>query len=507
MRSSTPGSAAGTLTHVPEHQRRRVLAGMRWSVWLSCIAVPLGATINLLLARVGPDTIGVYGLLSVYVGMVSAFLYFGGDTVVIKFTPECAARDRVSFLLSYLLVILIAVVPWLTFAYLSPASVSRILGYGAGERGNFLLLCLAPIPIIFQMTVACLKGMLEIKYSQILAKLLALASLLAYGVVWLTARGLLVRDPWVVIWGIYLGFSGLLALLGVVRIYQVCGFQRPRFYLPKAFWWYSLDTQMVSALSFFSGRLDYVLILNFGGLADLGRYVAIMSVATGVSLLTSFFMDTLLPSLTNMVAARNDAGAAQVFMMHMRILFLISVAGSCAVMLLAHPAVYILGEKYAGIEKLIVVAVLLRGVEMPGPYGGTLLASVGRQRLAVWIGAFQVLLFAALFFAFWPRWALTGAVMANGLSLIACGSAMMSIARRASGIYPSVTGLWIKATAIQAGVGMVALWGMPLGIVSGCAIWLAAMGIFFYLAGYKLAEFRRLARIFTPGVTSAPAQA
>jgi O-antigen/teichoic acid export membrane protein len=505
LSSATHSSTAGTLTHVPEHQRRRVLGGMRWSVWLSCVAVPFGATINLLLARVGPETIGVYGLLSVYVGMVSAFLYFGGDTVVIKFTPECNAQDRVSFLLSYLLLILIVIVPWLALAFLSPSSVSAVLGKTAGERGNFILLCLAPIPIVFHMVVACLKGLLEIKFSQALAKMLVLASLLAYGVVLLAAPALLIRQPQLVIWGIYLGFTASLALIGTFRIWRVCGARKLRLFLPKGFWRYAVDTQMVSATSFLAGRLDYVLILNFGGLANLGRYVAIMTVATAVPLLTGFFMDTLLPSLTNMVATRNDTGAAQVFMMHMRILFLVGVAASCAVMVLAEPAVYVMGAQYRALQRLIIVSTLLRGIATPGPYGGTLLASVGRQRLAVWTGGLQIVVFAALFLVLWHRWALTGAVIANGLAATIYGCALMSAARQASaGIYPSITALWTKAAAVQFGVGVIALWEMPLGLIAGSLTWLAAMSIFFYIAGYNVAEFRSLARVFTPGAASIP---
>jgi O-antigen/teichoic acid export membrane protein len=495
------------LDDVPDHQRHRVLSGMRWTVWLSAIVVPFSAAFNFILARLGPETIAVLGLLSVYIGLVSSIFYFGGDTVVIRFIPECRREDRAAFLYSYLLVIITYLGLWLLVAWFYPPVMRLVLGHQVHDRANFLLVCLAPILIAFQMIVACLKGMLEIKLSQALAKLLIVSSLFAYGVILLFDRKLMVREPQAVIWGIYLGFAAFLALGGATRICQLCGFRNLRFYVPKGFWRYSFDTQMVSAVSFLTGRLDYLLILNFGGLASLGRYVAIMSVAAAVPLLNSFFMETLLPSLTNMVAARNDAGGAQVFMMHMRILLLVSVVGSCAVMVLAEPAVWMLGPKYAGLERLIIAATLLRGIEMPGPYGGTLLASVGRQRLAVWTGAFQVMLFSGLFLVFWPRWVLMGAVIANGLARIICGSTMMSVARRVSGIYPSITRPWTKAAAVQAGVGFIALWGMPLGVVSGCVTWLAAVGIFLYISGYDLAEFRGLAGVFIPGASGVAARA
>jgi O-antigen/teichoic acid export membrane protein len=275
-----------------------------------------------------------------------------------------------------------------------------------------------------------------------------------------------------------------------------------RFYLPKGFWRYSLDTQMVSAFSFFGGRLDYVLILNFGGLANLGQYVAIMSVATAVPLLTSFFLETLLPALTNTLAARNTVGAAQVFIMHMRVLFLVSVGTSCLIMLLAEHLLDLMGAPYEKFERLIVVSVLLRGIATPGPSGGTLLASVGRQRLAVWTGGLQMLVFSGLFFALWHRWALAGAVIADGLAAIAHGSVLMAIARRASGIYPSISRTWVKAAVVQLGVGTIVLSGMSLGIVSDCLTWLTALSIFSYISGYSVSEFRGLIGVFMPGLRS-----
>ena len=492
---------ASILADVPDHQRHRVLAGMRWTVWLSAIVVPFSAAFNLMLARLGPETLAVLGLLSVYIGLVSSVLYFGGDSVIIRFIPDCRREDRAAFLCSYLLLILTFLGVWLLLVGTYPNVLRLILGHHVDGRVNFLLICLAPILIVFQMVVACLKGMLEIKLSQALAKLLIMGSLFAYGAILLLAPRLMVSEPQAVIWGIYLALAALLSLGGTIRICQLCGFQNLRFYLPHGFWGYSFDSQMVSTLSFLAGRLDYLLILNFGGLANLGRYVAIMSVATAAPLLTGFFLDTLLPSLTNMVAVRNSAGAAQVFVMHMRILFLVNVGATCAMMVLAEHILYLIGAPYAKLQHLIVVAVLLRGIATPGPSGGTLLASVGRQRLAVWVGGLQVVVFSGLFFLLWDRWALVGVVIADGIAAIVHGSVLMTIARWASGIYPSITRNWIKAAVVQLGVGAVVLLGTPLGIVSGCLIWLVGMSIFFYMLDYDLSEFRGLVRVFIPGMT------
>ena len=423
------------------------------------------------------------------------------NTVVIKFIPECTIEQRASFLASYLAVVFAILGGWLVFAWLCPSAMELVLGHQTGHRLNFILLCLAPVPILFYVVVAALKGMLEIRLSQILAKLLTIISMAAYAGIFIAARPILARHPAAIIWSIYLGLTGILALIGAARVFHLCGRPRLRFHLPAGFLRYAVDTQVVGAVSFFSGRLDYVLLLNFGGLAILGRYVAVMAVATTVPMMNNLFMDTLLPSLTNMVASRNSRGAGQIFMVHMRILFLITVAAGCALMLLAAPAAGVMGPKYRSVEGLIVLMTMFQCIASPGAYGGTLLSSIGRQRLAVWTGLLGAAMFSALFLATWHRWNLTGAVTAYGLALLFSNCLLMTIALKTAPIFPSIAGLWFKAALVQTAVGSIAMWWMPLGPVASLVTWVTGLAVFLWAAHYDLRELKLLARMFIPGPT------
>jgi O-antigen/teichoic acid export membrane protein len=493
-------TGASTLAHVPAHQRQRILLGMRWTVWLSALVAPFSFAVNLLLARVGPETIGVYGLLSIYIGLTSAFLYFGGDSVVMRYIPECQPEDRASFLVSYLLVILAVMSGWLTFAWFCPMAIRLAFGETHGGRFSFLLLCLSVVPITFAMVVASLKGMLEIRFSQLLTKLLTIGSLAIYAAIFVFDRSLLSIHPSAIIWSVYLGLSAILGAIGAVKVVRLCRTSRLRWFLPDGFWRYAFSTQQVSVTNFLAGSIDYVLIVNFGGLELLGKYVAVMAVAAIVWVVSGFFMDTLLPSLTNTIAARNHAGAAQVFMMHMRILFLVVTAGSCAVMAIAVPATAILGLKYASLGEPIIIMVLCLGVASPGAIGGIVLASIGRQQLAVWTNVLKLCVFVGLFFLLWRRWNLTGAVIAYGTALVITNVVLMATALTTGRIFPSVSGLWLKAAAVQAMVSFVALWWMPLGLGSAALTWFGAMGLFLWLARYDSSELRGLAQTFFPGL-------
>jgi hypothetical protein len=75
---------------------------------------------------------------------------------------------------------------------------------------------------------------------------------------------------------------------------------------------------------------------------------------------------------------------------------------------------------------------------------------------------------------------------------------LMAVALRTSRIFPSFSGLWLKAAAIQAMVSFVALWWMPLSLASAALTWVGAMVLFLWLARYESSELRGLAEMFSP---------
>ena len=482
-----------TLTDVPTHQRHRVISGMRWSLWLSALAVPFSAAISLLLARVGPETIGVYGLLGVYIGIITAFVYFGGDTVIVHFVPECNPLERACFLLSYTTLVAFLLILWLTIAYCFPAVLHLILGKAAPDSYQLLLLGLAPLTIAYGMVIAALKGMLEIRFSQILSKMLPVLSLLIYGSVYVWDRKLLSSHPGLFVWGTYFLLIAFLTVVGAFRLIRLCDLRRLRFDLPRDFWRYAFTTHQVGVFNFLTARLDYILILDLGGLAIMGQYVAVMSVAATVILIHNFFMDTLLPSLSNMVATRNDTGAAQVFTMHMRILFLITTTVGSAIMLLGAPITDILGSQYHSIREPIVLMTMFLGISAPGIQGGTILACIGRQLRGVWAGGLHLVLFTGLFFALWKPWGLTGAVCAYGVANLVGKASLMVIALRSTRIFPSMAGLWLRAALVQVIVCLISISDAP-GLFAGGAIWVTATAVFLWLSDYGPAEIEGFGR-------------
>lgn len=499
-------SASGRewMAGVPSEIRGRIRSGMRWTVWLTALAVPFSYGGKILLARTGPATIGAYGLLSVYIGVVTCVLYFGGDSVAIKFLPELERDKRASFLFSYFLVICVSMVPWLAFAMVYPGILHYLFGRDVGKDFLLPVLCLAPLPILFSVIQAVLKAKLDFRRAQLLSRMVTVGSFLGYAFFFFFDRRWLLEHSVTAIWAVYLGLASIGIALGLHWLRRGSFIRDPlkkvhvKFWLPRGFWTYALGTQSISFVGLLHS-VDFILVLNFGGMKTLGGYVAITTLAFTVPVISRFFYETLLPSLTNLLAAGNKNGAREVFHMHMRLLLLVIAVGTCGLIFLATPLLTIFGPAYRGFTLDLLLLGVLMGLASPGATGGTLLSAIGKPHRAMWASVFQAGLNAGLFFALWPRFHLLGAVAALGISQVLGRVVVFLIAAWSApfrtGILRDYARLWFVLVVAGAAAW---LWE-PQRWLSGL-LGFSLSVLFFLLVGrYRWADCRELWQWVVPG--------
>lgn len=495
-------TSAGMMTAVPTELRSRIVSGMRWTVWLSALAVPFSYGTAVLLARTGPEVIATYGLLMVYVGVVSSMFYFGGDPVVIKFVSELKAESRLSFLISYFLVILGTLILWLAAAALWPEKLHYLFGKQGGPHFQTLILWLSPLYILFLLVVAGLKATLEMYWAQVLMRTLTIGSFTIYAALYLGFHELLATRYTKLIWGTFFSLVILATLVGLLHLVRSENWRRDgrgvRFSLPGGFWRYTLRTEQASALGFFLQRLDMIFVLNFGGLVLLGKYVVIVSFAEVVRTVNRFFIDTLLPSLTNLLASGNPAAASEVVSLNLRILLVVHVAATCGLMFLVGPILALLGPQYLPQRELFVVMLLFVGLSAPAAIGGPLLTSVGKQQRVFWVGVGQLALFIVLFASLWPRWQLGGAVVASGASTYLANLALLAVARFSTPAHFSATRDYILFTGSGVAASLIALRPVTLNPFLAISVWSGTVALFLVLARYTLPECRALLFSFVP---------
>ncbi|MGB9443620.1 MAG: hypothetical protein WBR26_01365 [Candidatus Acidiferrum sp.] len=499
-------SAPPLLSAASSKMRDSIVSGMRWTFWLSAASVPFSFGTIVILARISPEAIGTFGLLQIYIGVVSVFLFFGGNAVLIKLVPGLSPADRISFFLSYFFVNCVAILPWLVAATLWPAGLRYLFGEGKTSVFWIALLYLSPLYILFSASLAALKGMLDLKRAQALDRVVSVGSFSFYVALYIFARPILAAHFTPIIWGIYLTLVLLVTCFALSRFLRLNGglrWSRIRPLLPDGFWRYTLGLQTGSFLGFFSGRLDYLLLLYIGGLALLGKYVALMSLLIPITKVVSFFLDSLLPMLTNTLAHRDLHSSQEIAKICVGIVVPASLIMTGLLVFFAHPLTLLLGPKYLSLEKLLWVAAPFAVVQGIGWMNGIVLSAIGRSDFIAIIPALRIVIFLALFFPLWRSYQLLGAVLTWGIcEVFAHGLGLTFVLLKAPFRYDCFRTYW-PALPILVGLPLLAshitsFFSLPLLFAAFIGLILA----YFALAGYSVREVHTLSHFVLPDAFS-----
>jgi O-antigen/teichoic acid export membrane protein len=490
------------LNGVPEHQRHHMISGMRWTLWLSILSAPCGYITTVLLARVDPAVVGTYGLVSLYIALTSIFLFFGGNGVAIKFLPEVPAEKRLAFLISYFLMVLAATLPYQIAASIWPKGLQYVLGSEAGNWFGVLLVWLAPIYILWSLVLAALKGLLQIKWAQVYNRIITLVNFALYAGLYYGARPFLASHYVAIIWSTYLVLAILVTILAMRRLLRhlQCGhLQEPiRFFLPPGFWSYTSGLQLVSILTFLSTRLDYLFILNAGGLVEFGRYVTLITLVSVIPTFATFVLDSLLPSLTNTLALRDYESSQRLTEIYLRFMLPCGMLAATFAILFAHPLFAVLGPRYRDLVNLGLVAFPIAALQVLNWFVGAMFTAIGQPCGNIIALAGRMVVFCVAFWLLWAPYHLWGAVVAWGIAEVANqGLALFVLLRRMP--FPfSFVPTYIAFLSI---VGLAALSAAYLAwqnLLISAVVWLALVGGFFLVARYSWSEIRALTLMVLP---------
>jgi len=506
MQNETPNKAtisfADALNGIPDRQRHHMISGMRWTLWLSVLSAPCGYITTVLLARVGPAVVGTYGLLSLYVGLTSIFLFFGGNGVAIKFLPELPAEKRLPFLISYFLIILAATLPYQIVASIWPKGLQYVLGSEAGNWFGVLLVWLAPLYILSSLVLAALKGLLQIKWSQVYNRIITLASFALYAVLYFGARRFLASHYVAIIWSTYLVLAILVTILAMRRLLDHLRSGRLRepirFFLPPGFWSYTSGLQLVSILTFLSTRLDYVFILNAGGLVEFGRYVTLVTLVSVIPTFATFVLDSLLPSLTNTLAFRDYESSRRLAEIYLRFMLPCGMLAATFAMLFVHPLFAVLGPRYSDLVHLSLLAFPIAALQVLNWFVGTMFTAIGQPYGNVIAQTSRMVVFCVAFWLLWSPYRLWGAILAWGIAELSNQLIGISLLLRRMPFRFSFVHTYLAFLLV---VGLSAVFARYSGneslLISG-VIWLALVEGFFLAARYSWSEIRRLTLMVLP---------
>ena len=497
---------AGVMPHPGE---RRLVSGLRWTLWLSLLTAPCGYATGILLARISPQAIGEYGLLSLYVAMTSVFLFLGGPAVAIRFIPGLSPEDRLPFFCSYLVIACFAALPFQLAACLWPGALHYIFGEVGTPQFHIALIWLADFYILFNLAVAGLKAVMELKVAQLLQRGVTVVSFAVYALLYIFLRDFTATHHHALIWSVYFGATGL-ATFGALRC--LLAFSRKPIAswfgkLPAGFWRYTVGLQASSALGFFSTRLDYVFILNAGGLAVLGRYVALMTLVSVIPMFATFVLDSYLPSLTSLLASGDSGAAERLTRTYVRLIILFGAGAISFMNVFGVFLLHMLGPDYADLMQALLLALPFAGIQIGNWILGTVFSGIGEPQRDAIAKTLRTVIFIAVFWPLWNSTGFLGAVWAWGIAEASYQLAALLMLRRVAAFRLHLGGAYIPLLLLA-----LTLWSVHTTIATATlpasiALWLAAMAAFLLSARYGFDEIATFWHALIPCGRTAEADA
>lgn len=295
---------------------QKSISGAKWTVILSIVAMPLGYIVNIILGRISPEALGIYGLLSIFVLSVTTFILFGGGNVIIKYLPEIDKDKKVSFLLSYVLIVFLIAIFAIGLVYLYPQILELIFGQAFSLDILPYLIIFIPIIILYFVFDYALNGLMEIKTSVVIRQIVVYGNFIVFSILFLFYKDFFREHLWAIIWGLSFVFYimlGLLALFLTTRKMKITSLNKLnnlKPYLPTKFWSFALFVHLSTILVFAYDKIDQLFILNYFSIRELGLYYAALQTAMLIRFVPMLLGSVLLPSFSNLLAS-NEIGLIQ----------------------------------------------------------------------------------------------------------------------------------------------------------------------------------------------------
>jgi O-antigen/teichoic acid export membrane protein len=263
---------------------RGTIQGSRWMLYLSGTALFAGFCTNVVLGRVGPETLGFYGFLMLMVALINTFFVFGGPNILVTFFPRIDESIRPAFIIACATVVFGFGCLLFSLCLLFPSLLELVFGRQLGVPVPLYLAIMLPILLMQFLFWAILQAGLEFKILAVSqnsvswVNFILVAAMLTAGL--LTPAGG-AEQRTILLFAVIVA-NCMPILLGVFYIhkrYTSRWSSHARWYLPEGFWRFALSLHGGAWLNFFIVNAAPLFIVRDLGLRELGYFRAVSILA------------------------------------------------------------------------------------------------------------------------------------------------------------------------------------------------------------------------------------
>jgi O-antigen/teichoic acid export membrane protein len=284
-------------------EKRKTIEGAKWTVIIFGLTTIFAFVINLFLAKISPEIVGYYSLVTIFISTITTFVFVGGSTVLPTLVPKIKSRvKKTSFISSYFLLLFSLVLVSMLIGFLFPSIFELFLKKEISNDLFIMLLILIPFMFLLQYSQWILNSIFEIKLSSIVEKLRVILLFVSLPIIYVIDNDFFTENFIEVlialtilsyIYGIKLSFNDISNSLKVKKINV--------FYFPEGFWKFILTAQSLSILSYFFNNFDKLMVVQHFGIKELGIYSIVILIWMVGKNIPQIISKTFIPILANSV--------------------------------------------------------------------------------------------------------------------------------------------------------------------------------------------------------------
>lgn len=301
--------------------KARSIRGAKWLLVTNIIGGPASYFISLLLGKTGPEALGSYALVQVFMGVITTFVVFGGRAVLSNFVPKVPTAElRGKMIWAYSAMLLVLMVGVLVLFRVFPSWLEFLLQkpFDLGYYGIFCLFALAVV--LNEVLIGVVSGLMHLKTVALTRMAARLTALPFIAVLFFFRRDLLREYAFQIVLGLILVSLLVSILANWVQIWR-----DPRFkatlgwHLPPGFMAFCWTVHLATLFSFVTQNADRLFALNLGGLAGLGKYQAVLTLEHIILCVPLVLGGTLVPMFSSLLAAKQNKAIRRAFGMVQRV--------------------------------------------------------------------------------------------------------------------------------------------------------------------------------------------
>jgi O-antigen/teichoic acid export membrane protein len=295
--------------------KQQSITGAKWIFITNTLNIPAAFMIAFFLGRISPEALGAFGLIQIFIGVITTFILFGGQTVLRNFMPKVSdpvSKGKVLFTYSLILLAMLMLMLGIFTAF--PGLLEFFLRRKTTGGAYVFFLIFSLVVVASELFSSASAGMMNIKISSISQAITRLLPLPIITLLFFTNRPFLKNYAWLFILSIYLISYAIGASINAAYLFKENRFKmKVGMYLPKGFVPFCLTTHLATIFSFLYNDADRIFMLRLNEMGGLGLYQAVLSISQFIDYAPRFLSAALVPLFSSLLAAQNQSALKKAY--------------------------------------------------------------------------------------------------------------------------------------------------------------------------------------------------